>query len=158
MCIGDYALDYEVFLSMCVLFEWFYLHLGGRAEPDTPETSPKDTDLHKRCRDARLFLHDCRDRYQKGRTISLAEFVEAALQLDTTRARDRFYGGYGIIDRAVVRRLPVDFGLSAESLSQRLPTRLLQDGHEYFLLEHCAGLDKQLPIFHTSPTPFTLPT
>lgn len=158
MCIGDYALDYEVFRSMCVLFEWFYLHLVGRAEPDAPETTPKDADLHKRCRDARLFLHDCRDKYQEAKTISPADFVEAALQLDTTYARDRLYGGYGIIDRAFVRRLPVDFELPVESLSQRLSTQLLQDGHENFLLEHCAGLDKKSPTQDISPSLFTSPT
>lgn len=152
MCVGDYALPFEAFRAMCTLLEWFYLHLVSTARPDTPDRAIKGADLQQRCREARMFLNDCRDRYQEGEKIPLVDFLHVALQQDTTYARDRLYGGYGILDRDIVQRLPVDLELSTIVLSQRLSSQLLESGEGNFLLEHCAGPNPKSPMLHALPS------
>ena len=140
--------DFELFRNFAPMFDWFLLHLRAM-EMQTPETpsraSKVDVDLQTRSREAKQFVQDCRKIHEQSTKVPLTDFLRAALELDTTDPRDRLYGGYGIIDRSIMQRLPVDYGISSETLSQRLSTLLLQEGEEQLLLELCVGVNDRLP-------------
>jgi hypothetical protein len=139
-CIGDNAIDDPVFRATCILFEIFDLHLQALASAGTPEPIHQTVNA----REARLLLNQFRGIYEQDRKIPLTDFLRATLQLNTTDARDRLYGGYGIIDRAIMHEISVDYEISVEVLSQRLSTLLIRDGHADFVLENCSGVNEKL--------------
>jgi hypothetical protein len=161
LCVGNYAINYEEFAELGLFIARFYQHLLDIKGADLFGTEPNSQELGIRSSDMRRFLQDCRTQHHKNKAISIVEYLRGSLQLDTTYPRDRLYGGYGIIDRTVVERLPLDLDLSVESLSLILSTQLLEDEHEKFLLEHCAGINRTPQsdnIFRTLPEPSTLPS
>ena len=96
-----------------------HLHAMDMQTPEIPSrASQVDVSLQTRSREAKYFMQDCRKIHEESTKVLLKDFIRAALELDTTDPRDRLFGGYGIIDRSIMQRIPVDPGISAQTLSQ----------------------------------------
>ena len=93
------------------------------------------------------FLTSAVISYKHEASIPLARFIEVSLYLNTTNVHDRLYGGYGILDRFVMQNIPVDYGISLNTLSQQLSALLLTEGKLTFVLQHCTGLKDPVPTW-----------
>ena len=145
MCIGRRTISYVSWRVTCQIFDFFYPHLGYRRLKERFRRT--DCDLQNRCRLARKRLDRCRDIYKQDTTMPLSVFIEATLQLNTTDVRDRLYGGYGVLDRSVMPNIPVDYGISSNTLSQQLSALLVAEGKLTFVLQYCTGLKDPVPTW-----------
>jgi hypothetical protein len=143
MCLGRWEVSYDAFQATCLMIEQFYPYLNCRRSLERDVS--KDLAVLWRCRHARMFLNNWRDTYKQEASIPLTEFIELSLYSDTTDVRDRLYGGYGILDCDMMQKIPVDYGISSKILSKQLSSLLLSDGHLSFVLEHCSGLNDDVP-------------
>ena len=145
MCIGTWATRYHTWRAVCYIFDELYadLHYRRSEERGTSKVPPELL----RCKHARSFLDQCRDSYVQEASIRLIDFIKVSLQLDTTNLCDHLYGGYGILERAVMQSIPVDYGISPGTLSRRLSGLLLSDGNLSFVLQHSSGLNDDVPTW-----------